>query len=328
MELKKIYAPIQQELDKVDNILRETFMRTTENGSIQGVVNYLLESPGKRIRPALVILSAKVAAGRKFKPLTNHVIRIASAIELIHMASLIHDDVIDHCPIRHHRPTINSKWGQDVSIVLGDYLYSLAFKLIAVCDNIDILDCISSATESLCEGELTQVAERDNLSLSRQRYIVIVKKKTASLFAASCEVGAIAFDCPRVLRQALKRYGLNFGIGFQMIDDYLDIMSTQRQLGKPVGLDIKVGEPTLPLLFLSSPRDKETLRDVFIKAQHDKKGLTAMKRFLINAGVPEKTKKVISEYTGRAKENLTACQNSEFKESLIALVDFIQQKVA
>lgn len=321
MELKKIYAPIQQELDKVDGILRETFKRT-KNNSIQGIVNYLLESPGKRIRPALVILSAKAAVGGKPRNMNNHLIRIASAIELIHMASLIHDDVIDHCPIRHHRATINSKWGQDVSIVLGDYLYSLAFKLIAACDNIDILDCISSATEALCEGELIQVAQRGNLSLSRRRYIVIVKKKTASLFAASCEVGAIAFDCPNPLQQALKRYGLNFGIGFQMIDDYLNIMSTERQIGKPIGLDIRVGEPTLPLLFLSG-RDQETLRDIFVKARNNKKDMASLKRLLINAGVPEKTKRVIAKYTDRAKESLSACEESEFKESLIALVDLV-----
>ena len=325
MELKKIYSPVRNELDKVDEILRGAF-RGAGNTSIRKIVDYLLESPGKRIRPALVILSAKAASGRRASAAKDRLIRIASAIELIHMAALIHDDVIDHCDLRHHKPTVNSRWGQDVSIILGDYLYSLAFKLISSTSERSILDCISSATKELCEGELTQVAERDNLSLSKERYIVIVKKKTASLFAASCRVGAMASDSPRSLQDALNAYGLNFGIAFQIIDDYLDIMASQEELGKPAGLDVRAGELTLPLLFFAN-HNRESFRGIFLKAQNDKDSMKSLRRLLASSRATEETKKVISGYVMKAKASLGVCRPSEYKEGLIALVDFIQKRV-
>ena len=246
-------------------------------------------------------------------------------MELIHTASLIHYDVVDHCDIRHHKPTINYKWNQDLSIVLGDYLYSLAFKLISTCDNMDILNCISSATEELCEGELIQVAERNNLSLSKRRYILIVKKKTASLFAASCRVGAMVSSSPRPVMEGLAQYGLNFGIAFQIIDDYLDIMSSQDELGKPAGLDVRVGELTLPLLYLAG-YNQDTFREVFVKARNNKDDLERLKGISINSKAVKKTKKTISDYAARAKRGLKVCRESEFKQSLIMLVDFIQQR--
>jgi octaprenyl-diphosphate synthase len=241
------------------------------------------------------------------------------------MASLIHDDVVDHCDIRHYKPTVNYRWNQDLSIVLGDYLYSLAFKLISTCDNMDILNCISSATEELCEGELIQVAERDNLSLSKRRYILIIKKKTASLFAASCKVGAMLSSCPRPVMEGLTQYGLNFGIAFQIIDDYLDIMSTQDELGKPAGLDVKVGELTLPLLYLAG-YNQDTFHKLFVKAQNNKGDLKCLKGLLINSKAVKKTKKAISDYAAKAKRGLEICRESEFKQGLIMLIDFIQQK--
>ncbi|MBI4335656.1 MAG: polyprenyl synthetase family protein [Candidatus Omnitrophica bacterium] len=323
MPLKKIYRPIRNELKRVEKLL-ERVLQGTSNKTILRTNRYLLGSPGKRLRPALVILSAKAARRGALK--ADQLINIAAAMELIHMASLMHDDVVDHCDIRHHKPTVNYKWNQDLSIVLGDYLYSLAFKLISTCDNMDILNCISSATEQLCEGELIQVAERDNLSLSKRRYILIVKKKTASLFAAACRVGAMVSSSPQPVREGLTKYGLNFGIAFQIIDDYLDIVSTQEEMGKPAGLDIKAGELTLPLLYLAGS-DQDYFRGLFSGAQSNKDDLERLKELLVNSKAVKKTKKEIFDYAARAKHSLGVCRNSEFKQTLIMLVDFIQQKV-
>ena len=210
MQLKEIYQPISRELRDVEEIL-ESCLYETQNQSILRVNRFLLESPGKRIRPALVILSAKATLSHSPEVVRRNLIKIASAIELIHMASLIHDDVVDHSTLRHNKPTINSKWGQDVSIALGDYLYSLAFKLISKCGNVDILDCVSSAAKAMCSGELIQIVERDNVSLLKERYLLIIKEKTAALFAASCQSGALITQSPRFIQSALKGYGLNFG---------------------------------------------------------------------------------------------------------------------
>lgn len=325
MRLTEIYKDIENDLKRVEEVLEDSFGKT-KKGSILEVNRFLLESPGKRLRSAFVLLSAKAATGGAPSLDNQQLINVACAIELIHMASLIHDDVIDRSSLRHHRPTINSKWGQDVSIALGDYLYSLAFELVSTCDNKNILDCISSATRAMCEGELIQVLERDNLSLSKERYIVIVKKKTASLFAASCQAGAMFSGSTGSVQDAFRQYGLNFGIAFQMIDDYLDIMSSREELGKPVGLDIEAGELTLPVLFFAS-KDKDSFRKVFLKAQKNKNELESLKRLLVSSGALLKTKKLISDYSAKAKKSLKSCRESQFKQGLIALVDFIQEKI-
>jgi octaprenyl-diphosphate synthase len=182
MELRQILWPIEKDLSKVKEILR-TSLGDSRNPSISKICHYLLESGGKRLRPALVLLSAKAS---RADSIVNHgLIKLAAAIELIHISSLIHDDIIDAASLRHNRPTINAQWGQDVSIALGDYLYSIAFGLISEFGNLDVLKCISSGMRSMCEGELLQVCERDNLDLLKERYILIVKKKTAALFATS-----------------------------------------------------------------------------------------------------------------------------------------------
>ncbi|MBU3911264.1 MAG: polyprenyl synthetase family protein, partial [Candidatus Omnitrophica bacterium] len=224
MELSHIYKPIEKELRGVEKLLRDS-LNSAGNKAISRICNYLLDAKGKRLRPALVLLSGKAVGSST--ALDPAIIKVAAGIELIHAASLVHDDVIDHSKLRHNKPTINSKWGQDLSIALGDYLYSVAYELISQCNNIDILQCISSATKAMCEGELVQVSERDNLDLLKRRYIVIVKKKTASLFAASCQSGSLVSRSKRSLQVAMKAYGLNFGIGFQITDDYLDIVSEE-----------------------------------------------------------------------------------------------------
>lgn len=305
----------------VEDLLRDSLNSTT-NKSISRVCNYLLDAKGKRLRPALVLLSGKATSDAAVA--TPILIKIACGIELIHAASLVHDDVIDHSNLRHNKPTINFKWGQDLSIALGDYLYSVAYELISQCNNIDILQCISSATKAMCEGELVQVSERDNLDLLKRRYIVIVKKKTASLFAASCQSGSLVSKSKRSLQVAMKAYGLNFGIGFQITDDYLDIVSEEKRLGKKPGQDISVGEMTLPLLNLlkSVPaHEKEKFKTLVSKGS-----LNAVKTRLIHSGAAEKTRQEVSSYMGLAKKSLDTLPETVFKRSLVNLTDFIIER--
>lgn len=326
MQLKDVYRPIKKELREVERVL-EASLRQTNNESILNLNRFLLESPGKRLRPALVILSARATNSHKPSTINHQLIKIASAIELIHMASLIHDDVIDHSNSRHHRPTVNSKWGQDVSIALGDYLYSLAFKLISTSDNPDILGCISSATKSMCEGELIQVIERDNLSLMKRRYILIVKKKTAGLFAASCQAGAIAADSSRPQEFALKQYGLNFGIAFQIIDDYLDLASGEASLGKAPGQDIAVGETTLPLLNLLesvSQEKRRTLRNLLKSRNGD--CLKKIRAEFVGSEAPGRTKRTALFYIDSAKEKLKLLSESVYRKRLFDLGDLILRR--
>lgn len=316
MHLKDIYKPIEKELIGVEKLLRGS-LNNTRNKSISKICNYLLEGKGKRLRPALVLLSGK-ATGSSITT-DPMLIKIACGIELIHAASLVHDDVIDHSKLRHNKPTINSRWGQDVSIALGDYLYSVAYELISRCGNMDILQCISSATKAMCEGELLQVSERDNLDLLKRRYIVIVKKKTASLFIASCHAGSLVSQSKSSLQNALKGYGLNFGIGFQITDDYLDIVSEEEKLGKKPGQDISVGEMTLPLLNLL--KSVPAYEQGKLKTLISKGSLNAVRTRLIHSGAGQKTRQEVSSYMNAAKKNLGKVPDSVFKRSLMDLTD-------
>ena len=203
----------------------------------------------------------------------------------------------------------------------------MAFGLIPACDNMDILNCISSATKAMCEGELIQVLERDNLSLLKQRYILIVKKKTASLFAASSEAGAMLASRGPVVESALKEYGLNFGIAFQIIDDCLDLIGGQRHLGKTPGADFRMGELTLPLLNLvSQSKDRKKIISL-LSRQNNSEAFKDLRLMFIHSQALAKTKADISHYLKKAKSRLGALSDSPFKQSLSFLADFIPRRI-
>ena len=325
MQLKEIYQPIRKELTAVEQILEKSLKGAT-NKSILEMSDYLLDAKGKRLRPALVILSAK-ASQQSPSVDERSMISVAAAMELIHIASLIHDDVIDHAYLRHSKPTINSKYGQDVSIALGDYLYSIGFELISFCRNTDILSCIASATKAMCEGELIQVCERDNLDLLKQRYIIIAKKKTASLFIASCQAGAIISNREASIQDTLKEYGLNFGIAFQIIDDYLDLIGETEDLGKTPGADFKMGELTLPVLnLLTQAKDRNRILSL-IRQQDSPEAFKELKQRFINSHALLKTKEDVCFYVQEAKKGLNRLEGSCFKQSLFNLADYLINKM-
>jgi len=328
MELKEIYRPIADDLKTVENFL-VSFIKESKNLSILAMSDFLLESSGKRIRPALVIFSEKAAsAGKNSTCNRDKLIRIATAVELIHMASLIHDDVLDKAMMRHSKPSINARWGDDVSIALGDYIYSKAFELIGRCRNPEVFACISEAIYVMCEGELTQVCQRNNLDLSKDSYMVIVKKKTASLFAACCHAGTIIGNHGRAVQTAFKEFGLNFGIAFQIIDDCKDIISEEKVLGKHPGQDVLVGDMTLPLLTLLdviSQARREELKNM-LGSRIDRSNLRQIRTMFVNSNAADLTKKTASFYIDRAKHRLDELENSDYKKSLDYLADYITQR--
>ncbi|MFH1996329.1 MAG: polyprenyl synthetase family protein [Candidatus Omnitrophota bacterium] len=327
MRLNEVYQPIRSDLDSVEEVL-EASLHSSAARNVSKINHYLLASPGKRIRPALVILSAKAVLGSRAQTVRNRLIKLAAAMELIHMASLVHDDLIDNSLIRHHMPTINSRWGQDVSITLGDYLYATAFELISKSGNMDILKCIAAATKAMCEGELHQVCERDNLKLLKEQYITIVTKKTASLFAASCRAGTLAARSRRSMQKAMEEYGLNFGVAFQIADDYLDIVGMEASTGKMPGQDMRSGEMTLPLLFLIEliPENEREEIQRLLSHNGNRESLKKIKSKLLASGAVSKTKEEILKYVKKAKKRVNQCVESPYKESLLGLADLIVEK--
>ncbi len=239
------------------------------------------------------------------------------------MASLVHDDVIDKSDLRHDRPTVNSRWGDYVSIAVGDYLYSEAFSLISDCGSPDIIACMSSAIKAMCEGELTQVCERENLELLKHNYVVIVKNKTAALFAASCHAGTILANEDPDVQNSLKRYGLNFGIAFQMRDDCMDLIGEVGTLGKEPGADFKMGELTLPVLKLLSQEKNNTHIVSLLKQRGDAGAFKEIRQRFVNSGALVKAEEEISSYVKKAKNSLNALKDSCFKDNLFALADYV-----
>jgi len=318
MSLEQIYGPIERELSDVDHVLDDC-LKDTAHRPIFRMGNYLSSSKGKRMRPAMMLLCAKAAGSKKLTSMRNQLVKVAAAVELIHMASLIHDDIIDHARLRHHKLTMNCRFGGDTSIAMGDYLYSIAFQLISGCQNADILGCISAATKGMCEGELLQVLDRDNPALLRQRYLMIVKKKTAMLFASSCQAGAMVSGCSRATQVMFEKYGLNFGIAFQIADDCLDLTGDVKSSGKSIGSDFRMGELTLPLLNLisGSKYKKEILS--LLKAQDKEQAFKEIKKRFLDSGAYLKTQEDIKHYIITAKESLSGLGRSCFKDSLYAL---------
>jgi len=376
MKLEEIYQPIADDLKRMENLLESSvregapapFIRghlPHSSGSIPAsIINSLLEFPGKRLRPALVILSEKAAsAGKNGNCDYAELITLATAVELIHIASLIHDDVLDKATMRHSRPSINTQYGDDISIVLADYIYSKAFQLIANCRNPqcktgafrpDIFVCISEAIYLMCEGELVHVASRGNLDLSKNSYIVIAKKKTASLFAACCHAGTIIGNHSQAVQRALKEFGLNFGVAFQIIDDCKDFLSEESELGKCPGQDIIAGDITLPLLTLSEVlgrSEREELQNMLgstctsvtptfscesksggageandnASTELAEVNFTRLRAILINSNALSKVHEVAKSYLSTAKKHLDSLADSVYKESLNQLVDCTTQ---
>lgn len=328
MNLQEIYQPIADDLKTVEDFLGSVLSESA-NRSILTMSSFLLESPGKRMRPALVILSERAAsAGGESTCEHRELTEIATAMELIHIASLIHDDVLDEAAIRHNKPTINARYGDDVSIVLGDYIYSKAFQLIGRCGNPDIFACVSEAIHAMCEGELVHVCQRRNLDLSKDSYIVIAKKKTASLFAACCHAGTIIGNHSRAVQTALKDFGLNFGVAFQIVDDCKDVVGEEGELGKHPGQDVIAGDVTLPLLTLTDVvgrAERDEIRNMLGSA-NNKNDLERLRTMLMDSDALSRTQDVVTFYLAGAREQLNTLADSVYKESLGQLVDYITQK--
>jgi octaprenyl-diphosphate synthase len=239
--LSSMYAPIAAELTEAERIFQN------ELGSrfpfVQHLVDHCADFQGKRLRPALLLLSAK-ASGRISEA---HPV-LAAVVEMIHTATLVHDDVLDEAAIRRHAATVNAEWGNETAVLLGDYLFTHAFHLAASLDSTRACRWIGHATNKVCEGEMQQVHHRGNLDLDESGYFAIIEGKTAELTAVSCRLGASYAGAPEPTVLALDGYGRNLGIAFQIADDVLDIWGEERVTGKSLGTDLEKQKLTLPII--------------------------------------------------------------------------------
>ncbi|MCP2519930.1 polyprenyl synthetase family protein [Candidatus Aminicenantes bacterium AC-335-K20] len=311
--ISDVYKIINSELTQLEEELKKVTQSPID--IVSKIGNYIFKGKGKRIRPALLILCSKLLGYHE-----KEIIRYASVIEFIHTASLIHDDIVDNSNIRRGRKTIHYKWGSNISVLLGDYLYILSIKL-SLNDNSKIIQSLSDVTCQMIEGELLELNESWNFDIEEEKYLEIIKKKTASLFAGSCKIGALLANATEEEENSLTDFGLNTGIAFQIIDDMLDFTSTEKALGKPVLSDLKEGKITLPLIYTLRNRKEEILK--LICGKRKIFNTEEILNIINEAGGIDYTYKKAESYINKAKKNLKIFSDSVYKDSLIILSDYV-----
>ncbi len=320
--LEDVLSWIGDDLKKVDLEFRKNLRSHVP--IISAIGEHLLLSGGKRLRPLLLLLSAK-ACGY----LGEAHISMASLIEFIHTATLLHDDVVDHAELRRGMESANTKWGNEACVLVGDFLFTKCFSLLVENGNRKILQAVARATTLMAEGELEELIKTNDLSLTEEEYLSIVSRKTAALFAAATQVGAILSDASEERERALMNFGNDFGIAFQLIDDNLDYTSKEEEFGKKIGIDLQDGKITLPLIaVLNRCNSRES--DLIQKAIESDPMDRAL--FFQIVGLIEKydglayTHDKAKEYIEQAKRHLHLFPPSREKEALLTLADYVLER--
>ncbi len=254
VELADCLEPVAADLDSLDAFLLQEL--SSDSAAIQDLVRHVAGYGGKRLRPGLVLLSAR-ACGREITPVH---LKLAVIVELIHTATLVHDDILDGASLRRRVPTVNALHGNQVSVLLGDFVYARAFAMSVELPTPAASRVLARVTQVVCRGEIEQIFDRFNLTLKESEYLRIIEAKTAELYSACCELGALYAGADAERIAALARYGRNIGIAFQVIDDCLDLIGDEAVVGKSLGTDLEGGKLTLPLIRLAQVLDGEERR--------------------------------------------------------------------
>jgi octaprenyl-diphosphate synthase len=318
-DLATLQEPVRGDLEQVQRVFLEAI--ETDLVRMNEVSHHLLLQQGKKFRPTLVLLASRLGG-----PVTADAVRAAAAVELIHTATLLHDDVIDENWIRRGLPTVNAKWNNHLSLILGDYLYSRAFVLLADNRLWSALETLSRTTHTMSEGEMLQILRTDHLDISEEEYFSFIRDKTASLVAASCEIGG---RCGGVDAEALGRFGMNLGVAFQIVDDLLDFTGTEGALGKPVGNDFRVGKVTLPVIaaLRNAPREQREIARELLRGRESLNGQWSdLLAFIDRYGGIEYTERRALEHGEEAKKALARIGGDGEREALELAVDFVTSR--
>ena len=319
MKLSKIYKPIELDLVKVEEILRS--VTKVEPAWLAEMLDYSLSSGGKRIRPALALLS-----GKFYDYSLDYLLPMAVAVELMHTATLVHDDAIDNSLVRRGKPTINSVWGEEKAVLLGDYLFARAGEFAADTQNLQVVRLFSQTLAIISSGELEQAFTAFNTEQSRQGYLRRISCKTASLFSLATESGAILSRAPQESIGILKDYGYNLGIAFQIVDDILDFIGTEAELGKPVGSDLAQGTLTLPaILLLEQYPDGNPVKKSF-NDEDRRENIKLALKMVRESSIPQACYQMAADYCAKACRRLNLLPDNESHQALVQLAGFIMER--
>lgn len=287
---------------------------------IPQLAHHLIASGGKRVRPLLTLVAANLCGYQG----TQHV-DLAACVEFIHTATLLHDDVVDESKMRRGQASANALWGNQASVLVGDFLFSRAFQLMVRVGNLEALGVLSKASATIAEGEVMQLMDNNNLEIVEQRYFDIVSAKTAALFEAACLVGGLISKPEASVLKALGIYGSAFGTCFQIIDDVLDYAANEQELGKSIGDDFREGKVTLPVIYAyhkGTAEEKQFWERVFDQETPGKNDLTQAQAYLFKHKALEYARSKAAFFGTQAKSALDVFEESDLKTALVSLVDF------
>lgn len=266
MDISAIQALIHDDMQAVNELIHHSLR--SDVALVNQLGHYIVNSGGKRLRPVLVLLSSRLFG----YPQHAH-INLAAVVEFIHTATLLHDDVVDASELRRGKQTANSIWGNEASVLVGDFLYSRAFQMMVQVKNMRVMEVLSNATNVIAEGEVLQLLNCHEPDTTEDAYFQVIRSKTAKLFEAAAELGAVMTEQPPEIEAAIASYGRHLGTAFQLIDDVLDYSATPEEMGKNVGDDLAEGKPTLPLIYAMqhcTPAQNTVLRDAILNGGKDK----------------------------------------------------------
>lgn len=317
---RRIFSVISNELMQVELEFERQARSNVQ--VIDYLGEYLRASGGKRVRPALTILSNYAVGGDGSR---YNSIRMATVMEFLHTATLVHDDVIDKADLRRKRPTVNALYGNETAVLMGDWLYMSAFETSLAERSLPILDILTRVTRKMTEGELLQLTVLGHADVTEAQYFDVLKRKTAYLFSASCEIGSILGGASEKQQTLLRDYGLNLGTAFQLIDDLLDFTSSEDALGKAAGADLLGGKVTLPLIYLreAEPQMLEMVQTVLREGKYDSVAQEDLREALVRTGALEKARERADEYAENACSALDDLPDSDYCDSLRALPAYI-----
>lgn len=320
MPLASIRSLVRSDLEGVDTFI-STQLRS-DIPFINQLIDYILLAGGKRIRPLLVLLTAR-AFGHKHQ----HPIELAAGIELIHTATLLHDDVVDSSALRRGHKTANNIWGNEASVLVGDFLYSRAFQLIVKLQNLDILNTFANATNIIAEGEVLQLLNCHDPDTTENSYFDVIERKTAKLFEVATQTGTALADHTSTQINAMQHFGLQLGIAYQLIDDALDYNSSSEEMGKNVGNDLAEGKPTLPLIYAlrqGSPTEVALIRKAIKTGSSE--DLPAILSIIESTKAIKYTENAAKKHATEAQACLMHLPESPYKQALHNLTEFVVER--
>jgi len=321
VSLERIKGPVEQELREFDRYFREA-MRS-KVGLIDLIARYIVRQKGKRVRPILVFLSAKSCGA-----VSEGTFRGATLVEILHTATLVHDDVVDDADTRRGLASINAVWKNKIAVLMGDYLLARGLLLSVERDDFYFLNATSRAVKRMSEGELLQIQKSRQLDINEETYLQIISDKTAALFSACTDIGCASVTDDASRRALMKEFGEHVGIAFQIRDDLLDYLGRRSIIGKPTGIDVKEKKLTLPLIHsLKNAERKDARRALrIVKNGAKQKEIEWIVRFVHETGGIEYATGKAEHYAEQARNNLIALPDSEAKEALLQFVDFVTER--